>query len=260
MHEYALAAAQTIAVRGDVAANIAQHLELVRCAAAQRARLLVFPELSLTGYELDLADSLAFTEHDARLAPLAEAARTHAMQLVVGAPLRIDSALYIGAVILGPDGSTTLYTKHHLGAFQPSDALDGVVPPPEESVFRAGTCNPLLELAGHRIAVSICADSLYRSHLQSAAERGADTYLSSQFATPRYYDLKVSVLQRRAVRFGLTVVLANFTGSTGGLPAAGGSGIWSREGEVLAQLGSQGIGVALAAACDSGFRTRTVML
>src|SRR5262249_17340748 len=92
----ALAAAQTIPRRGDVEANLERHLALVRLAAEQGARLVVFPELSLTGYELDLANELAFSERDARLTPLVDAASAYQVILIVGAPVRIDAGLYIG--------------------------------------------------------------------------------------------------------------------------------------------------------------------
>lgn len=69
----AIGVAQTVPVRGDVDANIEQHLRLIRIAAEERARIVVFPELSLTGYELDLAGALAFEQADARLAPLLDA-------------------------------------------------------------------------------------------------------------------------------------------------------------------------------------------
>lgn len=59
-----IAAAQTIPVRGDVDANLKQHVRLVRAAAAEQAQVLVFPELSLTGYELG-AGVVVATESDA---------------------------------------------------------------------------------------------------------------------------------------------------------------------------------------------------
>ena len=43
-----IAAAQTVPVRGDVDANIERHVRLIRAAVEARARVLVFPELSLT--------------------------------------------------------------------------------------------------------------------------------------------------------------------------------------------------------------------
>src|SRR5262245_38845614 len=94
-----LAAAQTIPVRGDVDANLAQHIRLARLAAHEGARMVVYPELSLTGYELDLAGDLAFSAADPRLAPLADAAASASQILIVGAPVRIGARLHIGAFI-----------------------------------------------------------------------------------------------------------------------------------------------------------------
>ena len=108
-------------MQGDVDANVEQHLRLAHVAAEERAQVLVFPELSLTGYELDLADALAFSQSDARLAPLVDAASSYTMTLIVGAPVRIASRLHIGAFILFPDRTVGLYTKHHLGAFSTSE-------------------------------------------------------------------------------------------------------------------------------------------
>jgi predicted amidohydrolase len=62
-----IAVAQTCPVRGDVPANLDEHVRLARLAAAEGARVVVFPELSLIGYELELAGELTFSENDARL-------------------------------------------------------------------------------------------------------------------------------------------------------------------------------------------------
>src|SRR5262245_51914831 len=115
-----IAAGQTVPARGDVDRNIEQHVRLAHLAAEQQANVLVFPELSLTGYELDLMNELAFTTSDPRLAPLIDVAGSRSMILIVGAPVRIESRLYIGAFIISPDRTVALYTKHHLGAFSSS--------------------------------------------------------------------------------------------------------------------------------------------
>src|ERR1700733_13587250 len=95
----AIAAVQTTPIRGDVDANIEQHVALVSVGASAGAKVLVFPELSLTGYEMELAGELAFSEGDARLAPLADAASKHGVILLVGAPARVESGLHIAAFI-----------------------------------------------------------------------------------------------------------------------------------------------------------------
>jgi predicted amidohydrolase len=81
----ALAVAQTVPVRGDVDANVAEHVRLV--AAREGARVIVFPELSLTGYELDLARDTAFSEKDPRLIPLLDLTSSCSMTVIVGEPV-----------------------------------------------------------------------------------------------------------------------------------------------------------------------------
>ncbi|MGD8376690.1 MAG: carbon-nitrogen hydrolase family protein [Acidobacteriota bacterium] len=242
-----LAAAQTVPVRGDVEANLGQHTRLVEAAAGLGIDLLVFPELSLTGYELDLAEELAFVEEDSRLAPLVDLASTHGITLVVGAPVRLGTGLHIGAFILYPDRTRDVYTKQHLGAF-PSDARpDGPVPPAEATVFRPGDRRPLVRLAGDRTAaVAICADAGRPAHAAEAADRGASIYLASMFVLPADLAAETARLRGYAARHGMTVVLANHGGPTGGLAGGGGSRIWSRTGQRLAMLEGPGAGLAFA--------------
>ena len=244
-----LAVAQTIPVRGDVDANVAQHLELVDVAAQERAGVLLFPELSLTGYELDLAQELAFTENDSRLAPLVDAAMAHAMTLIVGAPVRISAHLHIGAFILTSDGGIDLYTKRHLGAFPPSACCDGVVPPAEATVFQPGDRNPLVRVGEHLAAVAICADTGRPSHPQAAAERGATAYLASMFVIPSEFERETANLRTYAARHSMVVAFANYGGPTGGLASAGGSAIWNEHGEMVVRLGGRGVGVGVARVC-----------
>jgi predicted amidohydrolase len=255
-----LAAAQSIPRRGDVAANVAEHLRLVRLAAEEGAALLVFPELSLTGYGLDLAEELAFAPFDPRLDPLREAAARFAVTLVAGAPVRIDGRLHLGAFILAPDETIGVYTKHHLGAFPASANPGGAVPPPEASVFAPGARSPLAPYGAHRAAIAICADTARPAHAQQAAERGADAYLASMFVIPADLASDVRNLTRYAARHAMAVVLANFGGPSGGLPSAGSSAVWAPGGELVAKLGAAGAGVVVAAEAESGWRGQAIAL
>lgn len=54
-----LVAAQCVVRAGDVEANLAMHLDFMQRAGELGATLVVFPELSLTGYEPALASVLA---------------------------------------------------------------------------------------------------------------------------------------------------------------------------------------------------------
>lgn len=256
----AVAAAQTVPVRGDVAANVERHLQLVRVAAEEQAEVLVFPELSLTGYEIALAPGLAFSPDDPRLAPLVEAASSHSVTLVAGAPVRLESRLHIGAFIISPDRPVRLYTKHRLGAFTAGASCDGSVPPAEATVFQPGSLNPLVRFAGNTAAVAVCADIGDPSHPRQAAERGARTYLASMFVIPSELEQERARLETYAVQHAMTVVFANYGGPSGGLRSAGRSAIWCGTGALVARLEPLGAGVAVAAEGPAGWRGRTIML
>src|SRR5215207_8962560 len=106
-----IAVAQTCPVAGDVQANVDEHVRLARRAAMEGAKIVVFPELSLTGYELALAERLAFSESDPWLSVLLDVAASEGTTLVVGGPVRVGSFLHIAAFILSPDRTALLYTK-----------------------------------------------------------------------------------------------------------------------------------------------------
>ena len=256
----AIAAAQTIPIRGDVDANLDQHRQLIGLAADAHAQVVVFPELSLTGYEPDLAHGLAFSETDARLAPLAELVSACGMTVIVGAPVKVESQLHIGAFIVGPGRALDLYTKQHLGAFAPGASLDGVVPPGEATVFHPGSLNPLVRFRGHTAAVAVCADTKRPSHPQSAAQRGADVYLASMFVIPADIEQETQALRSYAVRHSMAVVLANYGGPSGGLTSGGRSAIWSEKGDLLVQLAERGAGLAVAVESESVWRADAIML
>jgi predicted amidohydrolase len=245
-------------VRGDVGANLERHLWLVRLAAEEGTQVVVFPELSLTGYELDLAGRLAFSPDDPRLAPLVEAASSSSLVVIAGAPVRIESRLHIGAFIIHPNRAVEIYTKHHLGAFAAGASVDGVVPPAEGTVFHPGTLNPLVQSGGHTAAVAVCADTGRPSHPRTAADRGARTYLASMFVIPSEFERETAALAACAARHSMAVVFANYGGPSGGLASAGRSAIWSERGERLAELDASGAGVVVAIRGEAGWRARTI--
>ena len=227
MKTLVMAAAQTVPIRGDVDANLSQHLSLLQRAAEADVELLVFPELSITGYELDLADELAFASGDSRLDPLRRACREHGMIAIVGAPLRLPSGLHIACFILCPDGDEEIYTKlyvHHSEQqhFQPCDA------------------NPLIEIGGLRAAIAICADFKQQKHVARAIDAGANAYVASAFIEPKAYDEDAGILAGYAVEHGMPVLFANFGGRSGRYETAGRSAAWDPEGNLLACAPSSG--------------------
>lgn len=54
-----IAIAQTRPFKGDISANIETHKKLIELAISYKADTIFFPELSVTGYEPELAKDLA---------------------------------------------------------------------------------------------------------------------------------------------------------------------------------------------------------
>lgn len=143
----AFAAAQSISIAGGVRANLVRHQYFMQAAAEQGVQLLVFPELSLTGYERGLAADLAILPEDGVLQPLRDLARELGLTTVVGLPIRLSAAapVLIGALVLGADGSLGVYSKQHLH-------------PGEEVAFAPGHGGSILAMGQDCIALAVCAD------------------------------------------------------------------------------------------------------
>src|SRR5688572_14357462 len=109
-----IAAAQIRSFAQDTEANIGNHIRMIELAAKQEVSLIVFPEMSLTGYELELAEFMAFDKNDQRLTVFIEMAVQNKMMIVVGAPIKIGGELYIGSFIFAPDATAHIYTKQYL--------------------------------------------------------------------------------------------------------------------------------------------------
>jgi predicted amidohydrolase len=227
MSDFKIAAAQVASVRGDIEGNIATHAAAIEAAAGRGVSVLVFPELSLTGYERDLAAELAITGSDGRLVPLLALARRHQMQVVVGAPLVNDTAKpHLGAIVLGANGTTRTYCKMHLGTG-------------ERPYFTAGNDPVTLTTHGQTIGLAICADSCQPSHPQGYADAGATVYAAGVFLNEEWYDTDSPRLADYAARFVMLVVMANHGASVGTYSSVGKSAVWMPGGALLVQAGGE---------------------
>ena len=228
----ALAAAQSISVPLDLAANVQEHLRLVEAAAEHEVQWLVFPELSLTGYELSALPRLVLHAEHTLLAPLRRAAARTGMAITVGAPVVLPGADLpaIGAITLRPDGNHTTYTKHHLHGSEVSFATPGPAP------VHLQTVGPL------RIASAICADTNHPTHAALAAQAGAHVYAAGILTSEKGYAAEAPLWQSYAREHGMVVLIANHGGPSGGYVSTGRSGIWDPHGKLVAQAPEAGSG------------------
>ena len=232
---FSIAAAQSSSVPLDVEANVQDHLRYVEAAAAQGVQWLVFPELSLTGYELEAMPDHVLHAGDAVLAPLRAAAQRTGMAITVGAPLASGTALpFIGALTLHPDGRHAAYAKHHLHDGETRFATAGAAPV------------HLQPWSGWQIASAICADTNHPSHAAAAAQAGATVYSAGILTSAKGYAAEAPLWARYAREHRMTVLIANHGGPAGGYQSVGLSGIWTTDGQLLVQ--AQGTGDCLVIA------------
>jgi predicted amidohydrolase len=214
--------AQPRCVPGDARANGLIHAQAVMAAGA---RVVVFPELSLTGYELDAA--LVEPGADA-LSPIVQACAATGSTALVGAPIPgPGDRAYIAILAVSSEGPAVLYRKQWIGD--------------DEAIrFSVGDEPTVFGVDGWRIGVGICRDTGIGDHVERMAGLGIDAYVAGLVHRP---DERAGT-ERRALsiaeRCRAYVAFASFAGPTGGEyhRTAGTSAIWSPAGDVLAQAGT----------------------
>lgn len=234
MSGFKIAAAQVASVRGDIVRNVTAHATAIEAAATHGVSVLVFPELSLTGYEPALAAELAMTPADSRLAPLFTLARRHQMEIVVGAPLQNGGGKpLLGAMVISPHWTIRTYGKMHLGGNEPD-------------FFTPGDQPLSITTNGLTAGIAICADASKSSHPQTYSEAGADIYAAGVFLTAEWYVTDAPRMAAYSSQYRMLIVMANHAASVGTYESVGKSAIWAPDGTLLAQ--TEGVENALVIA------------
>lgn len=83
-----ICASQTRPVKGDIESNIINHKKVINVAVSCKADIIIFPELSLTGYEPELSKELAIDEDDRRLEVFQTISDTKQIIIGVGIPTK----------------------------------------------------------------------------------------------------------------------------------------------------------------------------
>jgi predicted amidohydrolase len=218
-----VAVAQPPCVSHDVRANAVAHAAAIRAADAH---VVVFPELSLTGYELD-ADPIALD--DPLLAPVVDACAETGSLALVGAPVETERGrTHIAMVGVDGGGATLRYSKIWLHGS-------------EAERFSPGPEPALIELRGWRLGLAICRDTGVAQHAADTAALGIDAYVAGVAETADRADVQDERARRTALAHGVWVAVASFAGPTGeGFDdTAGGSAIWSPDGVAIARAGRE---------------------
>jgi predicted amidohydrolase len=228
--------AQIDARLGDLDGNVERAAAVVSSAAAAGTDLIIFPELSLTGYSVtDMAEPCAVPADDPRLRAVAERAGDAAV--VLGFVERDPAALhdYNSSAYFEAGRLVHVHRKLYLPTYSVFE---------ERKVFSPGQTMRAFPVAGtgQRMAILTCNDAWQPQLAFLATQDGAQVLIvpaaSSQNRTSDRYDSQTywrDISTFYARMFQLYVVFVNRVGTEGGLRFWGGSHVVDPWGEVTTQ-------------------------
>lgn len=234
--------AQTSPRLGDVGANLERHLELIAEAATAGAALVVFPELSLTGYFLkDLVPDVALREDADELQRLAAACT--GVDAVVGCVLESeDSRFFNAAIYLSAGRVLHVHRKVYLPTYGLFDEARYFAQGDRWRTFDA----PLWAASPPRpwhSGILVCEDMWHPTAAALLARQGVDLLLCPSaspgrgvmhghaLGTARSYD---AVTRTYAQLYTSYLVYVNRTGFEDGVGFWGGSRVVGPDGRLLA--------------------------
>ncbi|WP_069173233.1 carbon-nitrogen hydrolase family protein [Streptomyces griseus] len=215
---------------GSVARNTAVLDEAAGRAAEAGARLLVCPELFLTGYAIgDALPELAEPCDGPGARAVADICARHGLAVLYGYPERADGLLFNSAQLIGPDGTALAhYRKTHLfGDFEQKWFTPG-----EQPVVQA-------ELDGVRIGLLICYDVEFPENVRAHALAGTDLLVVPTALMHPFGFVAESVVPVRAFESQMYVAYVNRTGPEGEFDFTGLSCLAGPDGTVRARAGRE---------------------
>ena len=234
MTQIRFALAQIDTCVGDLAGNAAKVLDYTRRAAGEHARVVVFPEMTLTGYPIeDLALRRTFRQ----------AAWNQANELAAALAAEGLGELYVAVGTVGTDPETSKprnrmvilhegvvwagYDKHFLPNYGVFD---------EFRIFSAGDRSVVIDVDGARIGVAICEDIWQDGGpVAELAERGIDLLLTmngSPYEEGKTHT-RMELAIRRAREVGAPLIYLNQVGGQDDLIFDGGSFVVDSDGTLL---------------------------
>jgi NAD+ synthase (glutamine-hydrolysing) len=212
-----IALAQLNTLVGDIPGNTQQVIHWAQRAQTELlADLVIFPELTLTGYPPE--DLLLRPSLDARIFSALDEikAANLSIAIVLGYPRRINGQLFNMAGVIQSGKLIAEYAKQCLPNYQVFD---------EKRYFTAGAAPCLIALKGVPTAISICEDIWHPEPMEQAKKSGAKLMLNlnaSPFHQGKQHE-RESIVADRAREGEMPVVYVNLVGGQDELVFDGGS-------------------------------------
>jgi predicted amidohydrolase len=225
-----IAVAQINCKVGDKKHNIDLMKKHAKTAREKGAELLVFPELSLTGYlTRDLTYNLAEKIPGPSVNSLEQVARKENLHMVFGMLEHSEKArgvIYNAAVLLGPRGLIGEYRKAQLPTHSVFE---------EKRYFRPGYQLPVFETDIGRVGLTICYDIFFPEISRLLRLKGAQLIIcisASPAVRRKFFEVFTAA---RAMENTVFLAYTNLVGIEDGLQFWGGSRIIAPSGHIIAQ-------------------------
>ncbi len=222
--------AQTGAERGDKAVNLRMIESRAREAKKRGVDLVIFPELSLTGYTVrDQIYELAETIPGPSTKTVADIAKEARIHIIFGMPElseKTQATIYNAAVLVGPEGIIGKYRKMYL----PTHSIFE-----EKRYFRPGHDTPVFDTVLGRIGLIICYDIFFPEVSRLARLEGAQVLVCISASPAVRRTLFETLISARAIENTAFMAYVNMVGIEDGLQFWGGSRLVGPQGRILVQ-------------------------
>ena len=248
MAPFHIALAQINPVVGDLSGNVKLISDAAEVAHRAGAKLLITPELALTGYPPeDLLLRPAFIEAaaDALDQLRSTLAAYPGLAVVVGHPLKTPLGLHNAASVLQDGQCIASYAKHELPNNEVFD---------EVRYFTPGNAPCVFDIEGCAIGVIICEDAWHAGPASQAKAAGAQVLISLN-ASPYHLhkeNLRLEVLRKVIGTTGLPLIYVNAVGGQDELVFDGGSFALDTNGLVATAMPQFETGIGLVTIDKNG--------
>lgn len=222
-----VAVAQISCSLGDSEANLLKVRDFSRHAKETGAELIVFPEMTDTGYSMPVIQKHAAPWTNGFVPGLQETARELSIAIVAGVSERDGSSIYNSQILVDAEGNISAkYRKTHLYA---------VAPVEEQTCFAPGDAFATFALGGLHFGFSICYDLRFPEMYRKLAtkQKVSAFIVSSAWPFPRLEHFR-TLAMARAIENQSYVIASNRVGKDDDLWFCGSSAIIDPRGVVIA--------------------------
>lgn len=215
-------------IQGDIEEGFARIEAQLGAAALAGARMAVFPELFLPGYNQPvLHGSLSQPLGGDWCQRLAALAHSAGCGLTIGWAERNGDAVYNASTAFGLDGAL-------LGHYRKIQLYG----PMEQASFAFGNSHAIFKFAGYKTALMICYDVEFAHHVKALADLGVTLILVPTANPAGFEHVSTAIVPSQAASYALTIAYANFCGTEGGVTFGGHSVIVGPDARALAAAGT----------------------